>query len=116
MIKHERSHTVRTLLRLQRQGLARQACISVATVRRPEAEDGGAAVAPGTLNTVQHAVKAAEAEFTPEGVRRLRSRTPEDKAALVREIMAIADRTAQLAEENPGFAEDDLYDENGLPA
>jgi len=30
--------------------------------------------------------------------------------------MAIADRTAQLAEENPGFAEDDLYDENGLPA
>jgi|SRR6516164_153580 len=116
MIKHERNHTVCTLLRREQQGLARRARIPVAVVRRLEAENTGAAVAPGTLNTVQHAAKAAEAEFTPEGVRRLRSRTPEDKAALVREIMAIADRTAQLAEENPGFAEDDLYDENGLPA
>ena len=77
---------------------------------------GAAGVAPGALNTMQHALEAAEAEFVPDGVRRRRSRTCEEKAALLREIMAIADRVAALSTENPGFSEEDLYDEYGLPA
>jgi hypothetical protein len=55
-------------------------------------------------------------EFIPDGVRRRHSRTPEEKEALYRDIMAIADRVAALSKENPGFSEEDLYDESGLPA
>jgi len=117
MTKPEKIRAARALLRLEQQDLARRAKVSVATVRRLEAENGDAAVAPGTLTAVQHALEAAGAEFIPDGVRRRRSRSPEEKAALVREIMAIAHRTAKLAAENPGFTEDDLYDdETGLPA
>jgi transcriptional regulator with XRE-family HTH domain len=116
MLKPEQIRAARALLRIEQQNLARRAHISVATVRRLEAENGGVGVAPGTLNAVQRALEAAGAEFIPDGVRRRRSRTPEEKAALVREIMAIADRVAALPENNPGFSEDDLYDENGLPA
>ena len=43
MIKHERNHTVCTLLRREQQGLARRARIPVAVVRRLEAENTGAA-------------------------------------------------------------------------
>jgi len=97
MIKPEQIRAARALLRLEQQDLARRARVSVATVRRL-------------------ALEAAGAEFIPDGVRRRRSRTPEEKAALLREIMAIADRVAALSTENPGFSEEDLYDEYGLPA
>jgi transcriptional regulator with XRE-family HTH domain len=116
MIKPEQIRAARALLRLEQQDLAQRAHCSVATVRRLEAEDGVAGVATGTLNRVQRALETAGAEFIPDGVRRRRSRTPEEKEALLRDIMAIAHRTAMLAAEHPGFTEDDLYDENGLPA
>ncbi len=116
MIKPEQIRAARALLRLEQQDLAQRAHVSVATVRRLEAENRVAGIAPDTLITVQRALEAAGAEFIRDGVRRRRSRTPEEKAALLREIMAIAHRTAKLAAENPGFTEDDLYDENGLPA
>jgi transcriptional regulator with XRE-family HTH domain len=116
MLKPEQIRAARALLRLEQQDLARRARVSVATVRRLEAENGGVGVAPGTLSTVQQALEAAGAEFVPDGVRRRRLRTRQEKEELVREIMAIADRVAALPENNPGFSEDDLYDENGLPA
>jgi transcriptional regulator with XRE-family HTH domain len=116
MIKPEQIKAARALLRIEQQDLARRAHVSVATVRRLEAQHG-AAVAPDTLMTVQRTLEAAGAEFIPDGVRRRRTRTPEEKEALLRDIMAIAHRTAKLAAENPGFTEDDLYDdETGLPA
>ena len=115
MIKPDHIRASRALLRLEQQDLAECAHVSVDTVRRVEAENGRADVVLGTLNRVQRALEAAGAEFVPGGVRRRRSRTPEEKEALLRNIMAIADRTAKLAAENPGFSEDDLYDENGLP-
>ena len=116
MVKPEQIRAARALLRFEQRDLAQRSHVSVATVRRLEAEDGAAGVAVGTLNRVQRALEAAGEEFIPDGVRRRRSRTPEEKEALLRDIMAIAHRTAMLAAENPGFTEDDLYDENGLPA
>ena|SRR5271165_1209710 len=116
MIKPEQIRAARALLRLEQQDLAHRAQISVATVRRLETENGAAAVAPSTLSTVQRVLEAAGAEFIPDGVQRRRPRTPEEKEALIREIMAIAHRSAKLAAANPGFTEDDLYDESGLPA
>jgi transcriptional regulator with XRE-family HTH domain len=116
MIKPEQIRAARALLRLEQQDLAQRAHVSVATVRRLEAEDRVAGVAADKLNRVRRALEAAGAEFIPDGVRRQRSRSPEEKEALFRDIMAIAHRTAKLAAENPGFSENDLYDENGLPA
>ena len=117
MIKPEQIKAARALLRIEQQDLARRAHVSVATVRRLEAQHAVAAVAPDTLMTVQRTLEASGAEFIPDGVRRRRTRTPEEKEALLRDIMAIAHRTAKLAAENPGFTEDDLYDdETGLPA
>jgi DNA-binding XRE family transcriptional regulator len=116
MIKSGQVRAARALLRLDQRDLAWLAHVSVATVRRVEAENGVANVAPGTLSAIQHTLEAAGAEFIPDGVRRRHTRTPEEKAALYRDLMAIARRTAKLAAENPGFTEDDLYDEDGLPA
>jgi transcriptional regulator with XRE-family HTH domain len=117
MIKPEQIRAARALLRLEQQDLAQRAHVSIATVRRLEAENGIAGVAPITLIRVQRALEAAGAEFIPYGVKRRRARTPEEKEALLRDIMAIAHRTARFAAEHPGFTEDDLYeDETGLPA
>ncbi len=116
MTKPEQIRAARALLRLDQRDLAQRAQVSVATLRRLEAENGVASVAPSTLITVQRTLEAAGVEFIPGGVRRRRTRTPEEKEALFRDIMAIAHRTAKLAAKNPGFTEDDLYDENGLPA
>jgi hypothetical protein len=117
MIGDEQNRTVRALLRLERQALARRARVSVAAVRLIETNNGGAGVASTTSGTVQHALEMAGAEFIPDRLRLRRPRPPQERAALLREIMAIADRTAKLAAENPGFTEDDLCDdETGLPA
>ena len=115
MITSEQIRAARALLRLDQRDLARLAHVSVATMRRVEAENGVASVAPGTLRTIQHTLEAAGAEFIPDGVRRRHTRTPEEKAVLYQDLMAIARRSAKLAAESPGFTEDDLYDENGLP-
>jgi transcriptional regulator with XRE-family HTH domain len=116
MIKPEQIRAARALLRLEQQDLARRAHVSIATVRRLEAGNGAAVVGADTLTKVQQALEAAGAEFIPDGVKRRRARTPEEKEALLRDIMAIAHRTAKLAAEHPGFTEDDLYDdETGLP-
>jgi transcriptional regulator with XRE-family HTH domain len=116
MIKPEQIRAARALLRLDQRDVAQRAQVSVATLRRLEAENGVASVAPSTLSTVQRTLEAAGVEFIPDGVRRRHSRTPEEKEALYRDIMAIADRVAALSKENPGFSEEDLYDESGLPA
>jgi transcriptional regulator with XRE-family HTH domain len=116
MIKPEQIRAARALLRLEQQDLAQRSHVSVATVRRLEAGNGSADVAPDTLDTVRQVLEAAGVEFIADGVRRRRSRTPEEKEALLRDIRAIADRVAALHAENPGFSEEDLYDESGLPA
>jgi transcriptional regulator with XRE-family HTH domain len=116
MVKPEQIRAARALLRLDQRDLARQAHVSVATVRRLETENGIASVAPNTLSNVQQALEAAGAEFIPNGVRRRRTRTPEEKEALYRDIMAIARRVSALPAQNPRFSEEDLYDESGLPA
>ena len=53
------------------------------------------------------------------GVSRVRitGETPEEVAERIRKITEIAHQSAKLIAENPGgFSEEDLYDENGLPA
>jgi transcriptional regulator with XRE-family HTH domain len=116
MVKPEQIRAARALLRLEQQDLAQRAHVSVATVRRLETGNGSADVALDTLDKVRQVLESAGVEFIPDGVRRRRSRTPEEKEALLRDIMAIADRVAALHAENPGFSEEDLYDESGLPA
>ena len=66
---------------------------------------------------IQHALETAGAEFIDNGVRSKRHRTSEEKESMLRDLAEIAHRSAKFAAENPGgFSEDDLYDENGLPA
>ena len=108
IIKPDQIRTARALLRPSQQDLAERAHVSVDTVRRLEAENGRADVALGKLNRVQRALEAAGAAFIRSGVHRGRFRTPEEKEAMLRDIMAIAHRTGKLAAENPGFSEDDL--------
>jgi len=53
--------------------------------------------------------------FVDRGVRQ-RAWTPEEIEARYRRISAIAERSAARFKDAPPFTEDDLYDENGLPA
>lgn len=116
MITADQIRAARALLQLDQTELSRRAHVSLATLRRSENGTGAARVSTRALSSIQRALEAAGVEFIDKGVRRRRSRTPEEKEALFRDIMAIASRVAAMQAENPGFSEDDLYDENGLPA
>ena len=105
----------RALLRMDQEELARRANVSVVTVRRLEAPDGLSKVTLGIVDEVQRALEAAGAEFVARGVRR-RAPTPEEAEARYRAALAIAKRSAARLKNTPPFTEDDLYDENGLPA
>lgn len=115
LITSAQIRAARALLRLDQDELARRANVSVVTVRRLEAPDGLSKVTLGTVDEVQRALEAAGAEFIDRGVRR-RQRTPEEIEARVKAILAIAEESAALLKDAPPFSEDDLYDENGLPA
>jgi transcriptional regulator with XRE-family HTH domain len=105
----------RVLLRLEQEELARRANVSVVTVRRLEAPGGLGKVGPGTVDEIQRALEAAGAEFLERGVRH-RAWTPEEVEARYQAGLAIARRSAARFNDAPPFTEDDLYDENGLPA
>ena len=78
-----------------------------------EAADREYAVAEDTAAGVQNALQEAGIEFIHEGVRRIRKETD---PKLVADLMKIAEESAWLLKDAPPFTEDDLYDENGLPA
>jgi transcriptional regulator with XRE-family HTH domain len=115
MITADQIRAARALLQLGQTELARRAQVSLATLRRSENGSATARVSPRAVSSIQRALEAAGAEFIDNGVRDRRSRTPEEKEALFRDIMEIAHRVAALRAENPGFSEEDLYDESGLP-
>ncbi len=104
----------RALLRLEQVELARRAHVSVATVRRLEA-DGGSCVLSGTLDSVRQVLEQAGAEFIPGGVRRRPAAQP-DASAMFEELRAISLRSAERLGSRGLLADADLYDEDGLPA
>ena len=87
--------------------------MSVTTIRRLEAADREYAVAQETAEGVQNALQEAGVEFIRDGVRRIRK---EADPELVADLMKIAEESARLLKDAPPFTEDDLYDQNGLPA
>ena len=115
MISADQIRAARALLQLDQTELARRAHVSLATLRRSENGSGAARASARAVLSIQRALEAAGAEFIDNGVRRRRSRTPEEKEALFRDIMAIAHRVAAMHADNRGFSEEDLYDESGLP-
>lgn len=115
MIGPDQLRAARAMLRLQQKEVARRAQVSIATVRRLEAEEAAAGVAPATVDRVRNALEEAGAEFIQAGVRRRAPRDRTGRDALFREIMDIAERAAARPAANPDFSEDDLYDEFGVP-
>ena len=116
MITADQIRAARTLLQLDQTELARRAHISLATLRRSENGTPTSRVSQRAILSIQRALEAAGAEFIPAGVRRRCRRDPAEVDARFRRIMEIANESAKLAAENPGFDEGDLYDEYGLPA
>jgi transcriptional regulator with XRE-family HTH domain len=115
MITADQIRAARALLRLDQSELARRAGVSLATLRRVEAAIEP--VSPRAAGSIRLALESAGAQFIPDGVRCPRTRSPEEVEARYRKIIEISERSAKLLAENPGgFSEDDLYDENGLPA
>ena len=113
MVTPEQIKAARALLRMEQEELARRAGVSVTTIRRLEAVDREYAVAEQTAEGVQNALQEAGVEFIHDGVC---LKQKEDAEALYKKLLAIAKESAMLQEGAPPFTEDDLYDENGLPA
>ena len=111
----EQIRAARALLRLEQVELARRAHVSVVTIRRLEATDGGGRVASATLEGVREALEHAGAEFIPEGVRRRPDARP-DAGALYDDLRAISLRSAARLQGRDLLTETDLYDGDGLPA
>jgi transcriptional regulator with XRE-family HTH domain len=117
MVTPEQIRAARALLRLEQRELAERAHVSIATLRRLEAAEEVSAVSPETLNQVRQALESAGVDFIYGGVRRLKKRSPEEVQERVRAIMEAVDEfNRKYPPTNPDFSEDDLYDENGLPA
>jgi transcriptional regulator with XRE-family HTH domain len=118
MITPDQIRAARALLRLDQAEVARRAEVSLATLRRVERGCDKPRPSAQAVASIRHALESAGAEFIDHGVkRRLAARTPEEKETMFRDLMAIAKRSAEFAAKHPGgFSEDDLYDENGLPA
>ncbi len=115
VITPEQIRAARALLRMEQDELARRAQVSVVTIRRLEAPDGLARVAPATLDGVRRVLEDAGAEFVDRGVRR-RQRSAEEQAALLRDLKEIIDRSAEYQKElKERWTEDDLYGDDGLP-
>jgi transcriptional regulator with XRE-family HTH domain len=115
LITPDQIRAARALLRMDQEELARRANVSVVTVRRLETPGGLGKVTLGTMGEIQRALEAAGAEFLDRGVRQ-RAWTPEEIEARYQRMTAIAERSAAEFKDAPPFTEDDLYDENGLPA
>jgi transcriptional regulator with XRE-family HTH domain len=116
IVTPDQVRAARALLRMEQRELAERAQNSVATLRRIEAAESN--VAAETVERVQTALEAAGEEFIARGVRRRPAATAgaeAEREARILELMAIAERSAALQAGND-FTEDDLYDENGLPA
>ena len=114
LIKPERIRAARALVRMDQEELARRAHVSVATVRRLERSTGTVEVGSSTALGSRRVLEEAGAEFIADGVRRRRSRN-ENLETLLKELRAIAERSAAKQALLTPFTEADLYDENGLP-
>ncbi len=114
IVTPEQIKAARALLRIEQDDLARRAQVSVVTIRRLETPEGGARVAPRTLQGVRAILEQAGAEFIPNGVRR-RTQAAFDRAARFEELLAISKESAELLRDQQIFTDDDLYGEDGLP-
>ena len=101
-------------MHLEQAELARRAQVSLVTIRRIEAADGGPRVAPATLETVRRVLEETGVEFIPDGVR-LRTEAAEQES-LFRDLQAISTRSAARLQGQDVMTEADLYDGDGLPA
>lgn len=111
-ISPEQIRAARAMLRLGQDDLARRAGVSAITVRR--AETGSAGVSASAVDGLRRALEAAGVEFIERGVQRRPVRP--DKAERLRAMRVIAERSAAKQARLPRIKEDDLHDENGLPA
>ena len=114
MITSEQIRAARAMVRMDQEDLARQAGISVVTIRRIEAAEGFSRVAAGTLEGVQMVLETAGVEFIEGGVRRVRA--PLVNATLLDELQAISRESAAYLAGREMMTDADLYDDDGLPA
>ncbi|WP_284946173.1 helix-turn-helix domain-containing protein [Acidisoma cladoniae] len=115
IITPEQIRAARALLRLDQDELARRAQVSVVTIRRIEAAEGSARVAAATLGGVRQALEEAGVQFIIGGVRQRPELTP-DQQARFEAAEAISLRSAEELRGRVLLTDDDMYDENGLPA
>ena len=113
LITPEQVRAARALLRLDQTTLARDAGISVITLRRLEDRHGLSKVAPATVEVVRRALEKAGAEFIDRGVRRS-APAPETVQSIKDDIDRIVARGAAVLAKYPPLTDDDLYDENGI--
>jgi transcriptional regulator with XRE-family HTH domain len=115
IITPEQVRAARALLRLEQKNVAERAGLSPELLDRLEQPGGIQCVAPEAVEAVRRALESAGAEFIDRGVRTKPPRTPEQEE-LFQRLLEISRRSAALVEGFPSSSENDLYDENGLPA
>ena len=113
LITPEQVRAARALLRLDQSTLARNAGISIVTLRRLEEQHGLGKVAPTTVDIVRQALEKSGAEFIDRGVRRNAPSPDEIRAKKQRIDRIIADNAIRM-EKFPPLTDDELWDENGL--
>lgn len=105
----------RALLHLDQAELAGRAKVSVVTIRRIEAIEGGEQVSPATLARVRAVLERGGAEFIPGGVRR-HTAGRADAEERFNKLRAISMQSARRLRDRELLTDADLYGEDGLPA
>ena len=103
------------LLEWSQANLVERAGVPYSAVKSAERPEEIGSVEPALLDRIRRALEDADVEFISRGVRRRAARA--DEKQRYDRIMAISrDSAASLAGRDDLLTDDDLYDENGLPA
>ena len=114
-ITPEQIRAARALLNLTQVQLAERADTSDGFISWAENMDSFEQVQEPNLDKVQTALSDAGVEFIPWGVRRRPPMTPEQQA-MFDELEAISKASGEEMKGREILTDDDMYDENGLPA
>jgi transcriptional regulator with XRE-family HTH domain len=114
LVTPEQVRAARALMRMDQVELARRVRVSVVTIGRLEAVEGGARPGEGGLEGVRHALEQAGVEFIADGVQRRHD--PGDDAGLYDDLRAISLRSAANIAAHERMSDAELYDDDGLPA
>lgn len=113
-ITSEQLRAARAYLHIPQTELARKAHVSIATLRRLEADNGNLSESSSAV-FVQKALEAAGIEFVGRGIMPKRNERRSERDGRMKRVRLLLQSYRRKVNPSDRLTKEDLYDENGLP-